>query len=209
MGKKNSIAATAADFQSLLNNKLRLTVRQAVFDHIEKRKDSCAFSAFDRELIAEEAWGQVIAKRESYSPGKGSFSTWAKTVGVNKAKDVSAKHHHDAYHHIDVAPAEEEPENEYDAKKYEDKVSYQNAYGHVEDCSRRQYWRDMHEALKHIVSGYCGRDREVAEMLIEERTKEEIMAKTHMSGGNVDVCKSRVLKRMRADLLKAGYSLAA
>jgi hypothetical protein len=67
----------------------------------------------------------------------------------------------------------------------------------------------MLDTLKRIVAGYSGRDREFGEMLINERTKEEMMAKTQMSGGTVDVCKSRVLKRMRADLLKAGYSLAA
>ena len=151
----------------------------------------------------------MVVKRESYSPGKASFLTWAKTVAVNKAKDEIKKHFHDAYHYLTTAPAEEETENENDAIAHEDKASYRNTYGHVEDCSRRQYFRDMLESLKHIVACYSGRDREIGEMLIFERTKKEMMAKTQMSGGNVDVCKSRVLKRMRTDLLKAGYSLAA
>ena len=46
-------------------------------------------------------------------------------------------------------------------------------------------------------------------MLIAEQTKAEIMEQTQMTGGNVDVCVSRVRKRMRADLLEAGYSFAA
>lgn len=209
MEKKNSIAATAADFQAILNNELKYIVKKAVIGYIDDRKDSFAISSSERELICENAWGQVVAKRESYSPGKAKFRTWAKAVAVNKAKDELDVLFHDAYHYLSNAPTEEEPENENDAKAYVDKVSYQNAYGHVEDCTRRQYWQDALETLKNIVSTYGGRDREVAEMLIGERTKEEIMAKTQMSGGNVDVCKCRVLKKMRSDLLKAGYSLTA
>ena len=104
---------------------------------------------------------------------------------------------------------EDQPKNEDDAKKYSDTVSYRRSFGSVGDCSDQLYWHEMLETIKGIVSTYIGRDRTVAEMLIGERTKEEIMAETQMTGGNVDTCKCRVLKKMRADLLEAGYSLSA
>lgn len=207
MENKNSIAAIAADFQAILNNELESIIKKAVVAYIGGRKDSFAISSSERELICENAWAQVVVKRESYSPGKAKFRTWAVKVAVNKAKDELNKLYHDASHWSFTETLKEDPETENAANTNDDKVSSLNAHGHVEDCTHRQYWHDAFESLKRIVSTYGGRDREVAEMLIAERTKKEIMAKTQMTGGNFDVQKHRLLKKMRSDLLKAGYSL--
>ena len=209
MNNKNSIAATAADFQATITNELGETIKKSVLFYINGRDDFGLVSSFEREMIAESSWFHVIEKREKYSPSIGAkFSTWAKKVALNFASDELDKLQNDPLHMTGLLH-EDQPRYENDAKRYSDTVSYRRSFGSVADCSNQQYYRDMIETLKNIVSRYAGRDRTVAKMLIDERTKVEIMTEAQMSGSNVDTCKSRVLKKMRADLLKAGYNLAA
>lgn len=209
MKKTNSIAAAAADFQANLTSELGKTIQKSVLFYIDGRDPIGMVSSFEREMIAEKAWFHVIEKQAMYKPTReAKFSTWAKTVAQRFASDELSKLQNDPLHMTGLLH-EDQPKNEDDAKKYSDTVSYRRSFGSVGDSSEQQYWRDMLETLKGIVSTYVGRDRTVAEMLIGERTKEEIMAETQMSGGYVDTCKCRLLKKMRADLLESGYSLAA
>lgn len=209
MVKQNQNKSAAADFQATLTNELGDTIKKSVLFYIDGRDHLGMVSSFEREMIAENAWFHVIEKREKYKPSKDAkFSTWAKRVAQNFASDELDKLQNDPLH-MTCLLHEDQPKNEDDAKKYSDTVSYRKSFGSVEDCSDQLYFHDLLESLKEIVSTYVGRDRTVAEMLIGERTKEEMMAETQMSGGNVDTCKSRVLKKMRADLLKAGYDLSA
>ncbi len=205
MERTNSIAATAADLQATLNNELGNSIQRSVIFYIDGRKDSGMISPSEREMIAENAWVHVLEKREKYDASKGAkFRTWATKVATNFAKDKCDELRRDALH---LQGSLEKTES--DISVSNGVHVHHNAYGRVEDCSTRQYWKDALESLKDIVSSYGGRDRAVAQMLIGERTKEEMMAETQMSGGNVDVCISRVRKKMRADLLEAGYSLTA
>ena len=209
MNKTNSIAATAADFQANLTVELGESIKKSVLLYLAGRDDHGWFSPFEREMIAENAWFHVIEKRAMYKPSESAkFSTWAKKVALNFASDEFSRLENDPLHRTGLLQ-EDQPKNEDDAKKYKDTVSPYRAFGSVGDCSDQLYWQDMLETLKGIVSTYVGRDRTVAEMLIGERTKEEIMAEAQMSGGNVDTCKCRVLKKMRADLMEAGYSLSS
>lgn len=209
MKTNNTIAATAEDFQATLTNELGETIKKSVLFYIDGRDHIGMVSSFEREMIAENAWFHVIEKREKYRPSKDAkFRTWAKRVAQNFASDELDKLQNDPLHMTGLL-YEDQPKNEDDAKKYSDTVSYRRSFGSVGDCSDQLYWHEMLETIKGIVSTYIGRDRTVAEMLIGERTKEEIMAETQMTGGNVDTCKCRVLKKMRADLLEAGYSLSA
>ena len=209
MKNNTSIAATAADFQAILTNELGETIKQSVLFYIDGRDHIGMVSSFEREMIAENAWFHVIEKREKYRPSKDAkFRTWAKRVAQNFASDELEKLQNDPLHMTGLLH-EDQPKNEDDAKKYSDTVSYRRSFGSVGDCSDQLYWQEMLETLKGIVSTYVERDRTVAEMLIGECTKEEIMAVMQMTGGNADTCKCRVLKKMRADLLEAGYSLSA
>ena len=209
MKENNSIAATAADFQATLTNELGESIKKSVLFYLDGRDSKGWFSSFEREMIAENAWFHVIKKHAMYKPSQGAkFSTWAKKVALNFASDEFSRLENDPLHRTGLLH-EDQPKNEDDAKKYSDTVSPNRAFGSVSDCSDQLYWQDMLETLKDIVSTYVGRDRTVAEMLIGERTKEEIMAEAQMSGGNVDTCKCRVLKKMRADLMEAGYSLSS
>lgn len=209
MNKTNSIAATAADFQANLTIELGESIKKSVLLYLAGRDDFGWFSSFEREMIAENAWAHVIEKRAMYKPSESAkFSTWAKKVALNFASDEYSRLQNDPLHRTGLLQ-EDQPKNEDDAKKYKDTVSPYRAFGSVGDCSDQLYWQDMLETLKGIVSTYVGRDRTVAEMLIGERTKEEIMAEEQMSGGYVDTFKSRIRQRMRADLLKAGYDLSA
>ena len=166
-------------------------------------------SPSEREMIAENAWVHVLEKRNKFDATKGAkFPTWAKKVAQNFASDELEKLNNDPLHLTGILH-EDQPKNENDAKEYSDKVSYRRAFGCVADCTDQLFWHDALDVLKRIVSTYIGRDRTVAQMLIGERTKEEMMALTQMTGGNVDVCVSRVRKKMRTDLRKAGYGLAA
>jgi len=204
-----TIAATAADFQATLTNELGETIKNSVLYYINGRDPIGMVSSFEREMIAENAWFHVIEKREKYRPSKDAkFRTWAKRVAQNFASDELEKLQNDPLHMTGLLH-EDQPKNEDDAKKYSDTVSYRRSFGSVGDCSDQLYWHEMLETLKGIVSTYVERDRMVAEMLIGERTKEEMMAVMQMTGGNADTCKCRVLKKMRADLLEAGYSLSA
>lgn len=205
MERTNSIAATTADLQATLNNELGNSIQRSVLFYIDGRKDSGMISTSEREMIAENAWVHVLEKREKYDAAKGAkFRTWGTKVATNFAKDKCDELRRDALH---LQGSLEKTESDISVSK--GVHVHHNAYGRVEDCSTRQYWKDALESLKNIVSSYGGRDRAVAQMLIGERTKEEMMAETQMTGGNVDVCISRVRKKMRADLLKAGYSLTA
>ena len=209
MKNNTSIAATAADFQAILTNELGETIKKSVLFYIDGRDHIGMVSSFEREMIAENAWFLVIEKREKYRPSKDAkFRTWAKRVAQNFASDELEKLQNDPLHMTGLLH-EDQPKNEDDAKKYSDTVSYRRSFGSVGDCSDQLYWQEMLETLKGIVSTYVERDRTVAEMLIGECTKEEIMAVMQMTGGNADTCKCRVLKKMRADLLEAGYSLSA
>lgn len=209
MKTNNTIAATAEDFQATLTNELGETIKKSVLFYINRRDPIGMVSSFEREMIAEKAWFHVIEKREKYRLSKDAkFRTWAKRVAQNFASDELEKLQNDPLHMTGLLH-EDQPKNEDDAKKYSDTVSYRRSFGSVGDCSDQLYWHEMLETLKGIVSTYVERDRMVAEMLIGERTKEEMMAVMQMTGGNADTCKCRVLKKMRADLLEAGYSLSA
>ena len=209
MSKKNSSATAAADYQANLTIELGESIMKSVLLYLDGRDNYGWFSSFEREMIAESAWFHVIERRAMYKPSKDAkFSTWAKKVARNFASDEFSRLQNDPLHRTGLL-YEDQPKNEDDAKKYSDTVSPYRSFGSVSDCSDQLYWHDMLETLKDIVSTYVGRDRTVAEMLIGECTKEEIMAGAQMSGGNVDTCKSRVLKKMRADLQKAGYRLSA
>lgn len=209
MTNNNLDAAAAADFQANLTNELGESIKKSVLLYLAGRDDHGWFSPFEREMIAENAWFHVIEKQAMYKPSPSAkFSTWAKKVALNFASDEFSRLQNDPLHRTGLLQ-EDQPKNEDDAKKYKDTVSPYRAFGSVGDCSDQLYWQDMLETLKGIVSTYVGRDRTVAEMLIGERTKEEIMAEEQMSGGYVDTFKSRIRQRMRADLLKAGYDLSA
>ena len=209
MKKNNSTEATAADFRATLTTELGKSIQKSVLFYIDGRDPVGMVSSFEREMIAENAWFHVIEKHAMYKPSKDAkFSTWAKKVAQNFASDELDKLQNDPLHMAGLLH-EDQPKNEDDAKKYSDTVSYRRSFGSVADCSDQLYWQNALDVLKDIVSRYAGRDRTVAEMLIAEQTKAEIMEQTQMTGGNVDVCVSRVRKRMRADLLEAGYSLAA
>ena len=209
MKKNNTIAAAAADFQATLTNELGETIKKSVLFYIDGRDHLGMVSSFEREMIAENAWFHVIEKREKYKPSKDAkFSTWAKKVAQNFANDELDKLQRDALH-LTSSLYGEQPKENFDDNTDEAKPVCYKPLGCTTDCNSRLYWKDALETLKGIVSTYVGRDRTVAEMLIGERTKEEMMAEAQMSGGNVDTCKCRVLKKMRADLLGAGYSLSA
>lgn len=209
MKKNNFTEATAADFQATLTTELGKSIQKSVLFYIDGRDPVGLVSSFEREMIAESAWIHVIEKYAKFRPSqKAKFSTWAKKVARNFASDELDKLQNDPLHMTGLLH-EDQPANEDDAKKYADTVSYRRAFGNVADCSNQLYWQNALDALKDIVSKYTGRDRTVAEMLIAEQTKAEIMEQTQMTGGNVDVCVSRVRRRMRSDLLEAGYSLEA
>lgn len=205
MERTKSIFTTAAGLQAILNNEFRNSIQRSVLFYIEGRKDSDMISPSEREMIAENAWVHVLEKREKYNATKGAkFRTWATKVATNFAKDKCNELRRDALH---LQGSLEK--TEYDLSVHNGVHVHHNAFGRMEDSSARQYWKDALESLENIVSSYGGRDRVVAQMLISERTKEEMMAETQMTSGNVDVCISRVRKKMRADLLEAGYSLTA
>ncbi len=202
--EKQTIAATTADFKGILTVELGNAIKKSVIFYLDEADKSKKISLSEREMIAENAWEHVLMKAGKYDASKGAkFRTWAVTVAKNFAKDQLKKLINDPLHrtsHIESGYQKTETD--------EDVVSYVPVKDY-EDFENTQYWRDAYETFIGIVSNYSGRDREIAEMLIRERTKEEIMAKTQMSGSLVDTCICRLRKRMRADLLKAGYSLAA
>lgn len=205
MANENLIVATTADYQVTLTNEMGTCIQKHVLLFLKDRQ----VSAFEKEMIAENAWFHVVVKSAKYTPTeKAKFSTWAKKVALNFAVDELRKLNNDPLHMTGLL-YEDQPVDEDDARKYSDTVSPYRAFGSVGDCIDQLDMQDALKTLKEIVASYVGRDRTVGDLLLKERTKEEIMAETQMKGGNVDTCKSRVLKKMRADLLEAGYSLSA
>ena len=71
---------------------------------------------------------------------------------------------------------------------------------------------DRHDAcefVKLVVSSLRGLNRTVADLLLEEKTIEEISAETNMECGCIRTCKCRVFKKLRTELQRAGYNYAA
>ncbi len=202
--EKQTIAETAADFKEILTVELGNAIKKSVIFYLDEVDKSKKISPSEREMIAENAWVHVLMRRGKYDASKGAkFRTWAVTVAKNFAKDQLKKLSKDPLHSAGHL------ENGYKKTETDEDVVFYVPIKDHEDLDSTQYWRDAYETFIGIVSNYSGRDRKIAEMLIRERTKEEIMAETQMSGSLVDTCICRLRKRMRVDLLKAGYSLAA
>jgi len=201
---------TVAGNQVILTNELARSIQKSVLFYINGRDPLNMVLPFEREMIAENAWFHVLKKSGKYAASKGAkFRTWATTVAKHFASDELEKLlNRDALHLVqDVSECRENRKKSI-LKRYGN-VQFNDDFCCTEDCTCYQYWQDAFLTLKNIVSTYDGRDRTVAEMLISERTKEGMMAETQISSGNVDVCICRIRKKMRADLLRAGYSLAA
>lgn len=209
MVKNNTLTATTVDFQAILTSELGNVIKKSVLFYIDDRDPKGLVSSSEREMIAEKAWGKVVERHAEFkATGQAKFRTWAKTVAKHQASDELNKLQRDPLHMTSSLYGEQPKEN-FDDNTNEAKPVCYKSFGSTADCNSRLYWKDALKTLKGIVSNYGGRDWTVAQMLIAGKTKEEIMAETQMTGCNVDTCKSRVLKKMRADLLKAGYSLAA
>lgn len=209
MRQNNDIASVAADLQVILTNELGNTIKKSVLFYIDGRGDKDEISSSEREMIAEKAWVKVVENKACFrATGQAKFITWAKKVAINQASDELAKLKHDALHRTSSLYGEQREENS-DCRTDEAKPVCYKSFGSTADCDSSLYWKDAVVTLKKIVSSYSGRDRIVAQMLIAERTKTEIMAETQMTGGNVDTCICRVRKRMRSDLRDAGYDLVA
>lgn len=209
MKKNNSIAATAADLQEIITLEMGEAIKKRVLFYLNSRDPLGMISPFQKEVIAEDAWVHVIAVRARYSLSKGAtFKTWATKVARRFAIDQIRKLRTDPLHRS-CSLYEEQPSGEDDAQQDMGPVNYYSPLGFVEDSSDQLHCREVLEALDGFVASYGGRDRSVAEMLFADRTKAEIMEQNQMTGGNVDVCICRVRKRLRSDLRKAGYNLAA
>lgn len=207
METTTNLTITSVDYQAIITNELGNFVKHRVLDYIAVRYSLKMVSEIERELIAEASWFHVVENCMKYKAGKAKFRTWAVTVAVNFAKTELRKLKNDPLHGLrDVI---EEPFGDEDDADDQKRKTTPKVSQNVSDCIEHLYWKDALGALKHIVQTYRDRDQSLAEMLIAQKTKEEIMSEMHMSGGNVDVCKCRLLKKMRADFLRAGYSLAA
>jgi len=205
MENNSAIAAAVVDFQAILTNELGDSIKKDISFFLLEN----GLSTFEREMIAEKAFERVLEKREKFQDnGKAKFSTWAKTVARNFATDELRKLDHDLLHKASDLDKEQSPSgcstNKINGKEVPALDFLQTA-----DFGKRFYWKETLKALKGIVSTYNGRDRTVAEMLIKGDTKEEITDVLQMSGACFDTCIHRLRKRMRSDLLKAGYDLSA
>lgn len=194
MKTNKTIAATAADFQATLTNELGNVIKKDISSFIY----GWHMSPFEKEMTCEYAWERVILQKSKYKPDGGAkFTTWAKTVARRAAIDKWRQFLNDPLHEDDFGD------------DFEAKERALTPHEGIRDFTRQLHYHTTLETLKKIVLSYCGRDRIVAQMLIDERTKEEIMAETGMTGGNVDTTICRVRKKMRSDLRVAGYDFAA
>lgn len=203
-----NLTTTSVDYQAIITNELGNFVKHRVLNYIAVRYSLMMVSEIERELIAETSWFHVVENCMKYKAGAAKFRTWAFKVAVNFAKTELKKLKNNPLHGGQRNVFEEQPDDKDDAADQKPKTTL-NVFPNVSDCIEHLYWKDALGTLKHIVQTYSDRDQSLAGMLIAQKTKEEIMSAMHMSGGNVDVCKCRLLKKMRADLLRAGYSLAA
>lgn len=208
MDTETNLMTTSVDYQAIITNELGNFVKHRILNYIAVRYTLKMVSEIERELIAEASWFHVVENSMKYKAGKAKFRTWALKVAVNFAKTELKKLKNDPLHGGRRNVFEEQPDDKDEAADQAQKTT-PNVFPNVSDCIEHLYWKDALGTLKHIVQTYSDRDQSLAEMLIAQKTKEEIMSAMHMSGGNVDVCKCRLLKKMRTDLLRAGYSLAA
>ena len=95
MTNKNLIAATAADYQVVLTNEMGACIQKHVLFFLKDRK----VSAFEKEMIAEDAWSHVVVNSAKYTPTeKAKFITWAKKMALNFAVDELRKLNNDPLH---------------------------------------------------------------------------------------------------------------
>ena len=203
MKNKQPVAATTADLRTTLTVDFGKTIQKGVIIFIGGKDSSVSFS--EREMIAENAWFHVLENSEKYDASKGAaFKTWAFKVAKNFAKDELRKLRRSPFYLL--GSLERGCLQRDDSR--EELVQYIPIEAN-EGSERWQYWHEAYETFKSIMSGYSGRDRKVVEMLICERTKEEIMTAMQMSGSAVDTCLCRLRKKMLADMRRAGFNLAA
>lgn len=205
MTKTRNFAASAAELQEILTKENERIIKKAVLIFLNEEADPKSVSYREREMIAEKAFFHVIKKAAAYDPSKGAkFTTWAKKVAINAATDELRKLNRDPLHETALLPEDQSSDDD-DAKRPIDRISYRSSFECEADSSDRLYQKDMVAALRGIVATYSGRDRMMADMLLAGRTKQEIMAETQMSGGNVDACICRFRRRLLDDLRRAGY----
>lgn len=199
MTKTKTKVKNAADYQAILTPELK----SYVLKHMAYYIRGWSLSSFEREIILEYVWDHVIKVYKQYRPdGGATFRNWvtytvAERAAISKSRSlVNDPQHEDSF--------EYEGSGEID---YKARDRAKTPVKPDKDFTDQLYWKDMFKELEHIVDNYIGRDRTVAEMLIAQKSKSEIMAVTQMNGGNVDTRICRVRKKMLSDLLKAGYSL--
>ena len=199
--------ATAANLQLEFSQDLRSSILYVVNTYIETHyeweKENNVY--LEKEFIAERAWEHVLKKAHKYVPGKASFKTWAKTVAINYAKD-EAKRLNKLYKRVLSQVLDEEADEDEDRFDIENLADPSDCNQDVCDQIEK---RDAYELIKLVVSSLNGPKRQVADLLLEEMSIEEISAKTNMERGYVSVCKNRVFKILRTELLRAGYNYAA
>lgn len=202
MENNNAIAAAVVDFQTVLTIELRDSIKKDITFFLSKNK----LSSFERDIIAEKAFEKVLEKRKKFQDnGKAKFSTWAKKVARNFAFDELRKLKRDPLHIASGQTEGKQSDNDLNNKETIRSLSLERAAYN----DRQSNCKETLKALKGIVSTYRGRDQSIAEMLIAGDSKEEITSVLQMSGACFDTCIHRLRKRMRNDLLKAGYDLSA
>lgn len=180
-------------------------VLYVVNTYIEKHFEESSNVYLEKEFIAEDAWKDLLKKAHMYVPGEASFKTWAKIVVINYIKDKARR--------WNKLPKREftqeynvETEEDYEFFDLENLADPNDCEGDICDQIDRY---DACEFVKLVVSSLSGPNRTVADLLLEEKTIEEISAETNMECGYIRTCKSRVFKKLRTELQRAGYNYAA
>lgn len=173
--------------------------------YIEKHFEESSNVYLEKEFIAEDAWKHLLKKAHKYVPGEASFKTWEKIVVINYIKDKARR--------WNKLPKREftqeynvETEEDYELFDLENLADPNDCEGDICDQIDRH---DACEFVKLVVSSLRGLNRTVADLLLEEKTIEEISTETNMECGYFRTCKCRVFKKLRTELQRAGYNYAA
>lgn len=198
-------STAVANLQLEFSKSDRDFVLYVVDTYIEKHFEESSNVYLEKEFIAERAWDHVCKNAQQYVPGEASFKTWERKVVTNHIKDEAKR--------LNKHPKREftqesnvETEEDYELFDLENLADPNDCKGDI--CDQIDCY-DAYELVKLVVSSLSGPNRTVADLLLEEKTIEEISAETNMECGYIRTCKSRVFKKLRTELQRAGYNYAA
>lgn len=185
-----STYTSPASASELLTNEnctaIRSYVNKSLAGKNYSNPDSC-----DNSIIAEEAVAHVVEQvmKSKYDPSKGPFLPWACTVAVNHALTMMRKYSKCA---MGMAESYDRFGNDDDCMDADSPATLD--FPCDDDPLEDLELGNARELYSNLAESYNKKMREVAKMILEGYTRDEIKAALGISDNDLSTCKCRIKK---------------